>query len=126
MRPAAYAPVLLCAFALMRILAYSPCHLCVKNFSRKIAFAHLFMILLICLFNNFSMSEPSSGVLNFQGSRYPLDQLPEPSRQAVNMLQDTDQQIRFHEQALRVAYATRKYLVNDLKVSLTSVPTLPD
>ena len=126
MRPAAYAPVLLCAFALMRIHAYPPCHFCGKNLSRKIAFAHLSMILLICLFNNFSMPEPSSGVLNFQGSRYPLDQLPEPSRQAVNMLQDTDQQIRFHEQALRVAYATRKYLVNDLKVSLTSVPTLPD
>ena len=72
------------------------------------------------------MTEPSSGVLNFQGSRYPLDQLPELSRQAVNLLQDTDQQIRFHEQALRVAYATRKYLVEDLKASLAGVPKLPD
>ena len=122
-------PLRLCSYALLRLGACLPIHFAYfapSSYFRICTFAHLSKVLLSCLFNNFSMTEPRSGVLNFQGSRYPLDQLPEPSRQAVNMLQDTDQQIRFHEQALRVAYATRKYLVEDLKASLTAVPKLPD
>ena len=71
------------------------------------------------------MPDTGGPVLNFGNRRYAIQDLPDNAKAAIQNLQGVDNQIRHHEEGLRVGSYARQAMVKELTEILENVPTLP-
>ena len=71
------------------------------------------------------MAGQDGPILTFGNRRYAIQELPENAKAAIQNLQWVDNQIRHHEEGLRVGSYARQSLVKELTEILATVPTLP-
>ena len=60
-------------------------------------------------------------ILNFEGKRYDLNQLPDEVKELVRGMQVADAQLRMHEDTLKVLAVGRQTIARQLKEKLKSV-----
>ncbi|WP_320674568.1 DUF6447 family protein [Prochlorococcus sp. MIT 1341] len=60
-------------------------------------------------------------ILNFEGKRYDLNQLPDEAKELVRGMQVADAQLRMHEDTLKVLAVGRQTIAMQLKEKLKSV-----
>jgi hypothetical protein len=65
-------------------------------------------------------------VLTFEGKRYDLNTLPDDLKELVRGMQVADNQLRLHEDTLKVLAVGRQSMAHQLNERLKSVPPLPE
>ena len=63
-------------------------------------------------------------ILNFEGKRYDLNQLPDEVKELVRGMQVADAQLRMHEDTLKVLAVGRQTIAMQLKEKLKSIPAV--
>jgi len=71
-------------------------------------------------------SKSSEPILSFDGKRYDLQSLPDESKELIRRMQVADQQLRMHEDTLKVLAVGRQTIGGQLKEKLSGVKPLPD
>ncbi|MCP9827464.1 MULTISPECIES: DUF6447 family protein [unclassified Synechococcus] len=65
-------------------------------------------------------------VLTFEGKRYDLNTLPDDLKELVRGMQVADNQLRLHEDTLKVLAVGRQSMAHQLNERLKTVPPLPE
>ncbi len=77
---------------------------------------------------NQTMTEPKSSepVLSFEGKKYDLKSLPDELKELLRRLQVAEQQLRMHDDTLKVLAVGRQTIAAQIKEKLTGINPLPD
>ena len=65
-------------------------------------------------------------VLTFEGKRYDLNTLPDDLKELVRGMQVADNQLRLHEDTLKVLAVGRQSMAHQLNERLKTIPPLPE
>ena len=65
-------------------------------------------------------------VLTFEGKRYYLNTLPDDLKELVRCMQVADNQLRLHEDTLKVLAVGRQSMAHQLNERLKTIPPLPE
>lgn len=65
-------------------------------------------------------------MLTFEGKRYDLNTLPDDLKELVRGMQVADNQLRLHEDTLKVLAVGRQSMAHQLNERLKTVPPLPE
>ena len=65
-------------------------------------------------------------VLTFEGKRYDLNTLPDDLKELVRGMQVADNQLRLHEDTLKVLAVGRQSMSHQLNERLKTIPPLPE
>ena len=71
-----------------------------------------------------SSSQQNSPILTFDGKRYDINSLPDDTKEVVKGLQVADNQLRFHEDTLKVLAIGRQSLAKQLNEKLKTIKSL--
>ena len=71
-------------------------------------------------------SKGSNPVLSFEGKKYDLKSLPDELKELLRRLQVAEQQLRMHDDTLKVLAVGRQTIASQIKEKLTGINPLPD
>ena len=71
-------------------------------------------------------SKSSDPVLSFEGKKYDLKSLPDELKELIRRLQVAEQQLRMHDDTLKVLAVGRQTIASQIKEKLTGINPLPD
>ena len=71
-------------------------------------------------------SKSSDPVLSFEGKKYDLKSLPDELKELLRRLQVAEQQLRMHDDTLKVLAVGRQTIASQIKEKLTGINPLPD
>jgi len=71
-------------------------------------------------------SKSSDPVLSFEGKKYDLKSLPDELKELLRRLQVAEQQLRMHDDTLKVLAVGRQTIAAQIKEKLTGINPLPD
>ena len=75
-----------------------------------------------------TMTETKSAdpVLSFEGKKYDLKSLPDELKELIRRLQVAEQQLRMHDDTLKVLAVGRQTIASQIKEKLTGINPLPE
>ena len=71
-------------------------------------------------------SKSSDPVLSFEGKKYDLKSLPDELKELLRRLQVAEQQLRMHDDTLKVLAVGRQTIASQIKEKLTGINPLPE
>ncbi len=71
-------------------------------------------------------SKNADPVLSFEGKKYDLKSLPDELKELLRRLQVAEQQLRMHDDTLKVLAVGRQTIASQIKEKLTGINPLPD
>ena len=71
-------------------------------------------------------SKSADPVLSFEGKKYDLKSLPDELKELLRRLQVAEQQLRMHDDTLKVLAVGRQTIASQIKEKLTGINPLPD
>ena len=71
-------------------------------------------------------SKETNPVLSFEGKKYDLKSLPDELKELLRRLQVAEQQLRMHDDTLKVLAIGRQTIAAQMKEKLTGINPLPD
>ena len=71
-------------------------------------------------------SKSTDPVLSFEGKKYDLKSLPDELKELIRRLQVAEQQLRMHDDTLKVLAVGRQTIASQIKEKLTGINPLPD
>ena len=71
-------------------------------------------------------SKDTNPVLSFEGKKYDLKALPDELKELLRRLQVAEQQLRMHDDTLKVLAVGRQTIAAQIKEKLTGISPLPD
>ena len=71
-------------------------------------------------------SKSADPVLSFEGKKYDLKTLPDELKELIRRLQVAEQQLRMHDDTLKVLAVGRQTIASQIKEKLTGINPLPD
>ena len=71
-------------------------------------------------------SKSSDPVLSFEGKKYDLKSLPDELKELLRRLQVAEQQLRMHDDTLKVLAVGRQTIASQIKEKLTGINPLSD
>ena len=71
-------------------------------------------------------SKSADPVLSFEGKKYDLKSLPDELKELIRRLQVAEQQLRLHDDTLKVLAVGRQTIASQIKEKLTGINPLPD
>ena len=71
-------------------------------------------------------SKSSDPVLSFEGKKYDLQSLPDDLKELLRRLQVAEQQLRMHDDTLKVLGVGRQTIAAQIKEKLKGISPLPD
>ena len=71
-------------------------------------------------------SKSADPVLSFEGKKYDLKSLPDELKELLRRLQVAEQQLRMHDDTLKVLAVGRQTIASQIKDKLTGINPLPD
>ena len=75
---------------------------------------------------NMTESKSSDPVLSFEGKKYDLKSLPDELKELLRRLQVAEQQLRMHDDTLKVLAVGRQTIASQIKEKLTGINPLPE
>ena len=71
-------------------------------------------------------SKSADPVLSFEGKKYDLKSLPDELKELLRRLQVAEQQLRMHDDTLKVLAVGRQTIASQIKEKLTGINPLPE
>ena len=71
-------------------------------------------------------SKSSDPVLSFEGKKYDIKSLPDELKELLRRLQVAEQQLRMHDDTLKVLAVGRQTIASQIKEKLTGINPLPE
>ena len=71
-------------------------------------------------------SKSADPVLSFEGKKYDLKSLPDELKELIRRLQVAEQQLRMHDDTLKVLAVGRQTIASQIKEKLTGINPLPE